>query len=402
MIQDVSNQMFERFTAAMRAELEASSRRGLRGARGGWDAAAGADRPAPTRPPGAADRGRVLREPDRRPRPAARRAPAGCLDRAGAPVPDPVLVDDSLTGQLDERRAEPMIPPSFDYHAPNDARRGGGAARAASATRPRSSPAARACCRCSSCASRSPATWSTSAASPASTYIKEEGGFLKIGALVRESALEALGRSSGRSTRSWPTPRRSSPIPLVRNLATVAGNLAHGDPANDHPATMLALGAEVVATGPERSARRSRSTTSSPACSPPPWSPTEILTEIRIPVPPAGSGGAYVKLERKVGDFATAGAAARSLVIEGGAIATRRHRPHQRRTGADEGHGRRGLPGRQGAGRGRASPRRAGCAAAATQPERRPARRGRLQEGDGAGAHRRAPCARPSSAREGE
>ena len=40
--------------------------------------------------------------------------------------------------------------------------------------------------------------------------------------------------------------------PLVRNLATVGGNLAHGDPANDHPATMLALRAEVVATGPER------------------------------------------------------------------------------------------------------------------------------------------------------
>ena len=39
--------------------------------------------------------------------------------------------------------------------------------------------------------------------------------------------------------------------PIVRNLATVAGNLAHGDPANDHPATMLALGAEVVATGPK-------------------------------------------------------------------------------------------------------------------------------------------------------
>ena len=42
--------------------------------------------------------------------------------------------------------------------------------------------------------------------------------------------------------------------PLVRNLATVGGNLAHGDPANDHPATMLALRAEVVATGPERRA----------------------------------------------------------------------------------------------------------------------------------------------------
>src|SRR5262249_3470180 len=48
--------------------------------------------------------------------------------------------------------------------------------------------------------------------------------------------------------------------------------------------------------------------------------PTEVLTEIRIPVPPPGSGGAYLKLERKVGDFATAGAAA-YLVLQGGVIA---------------------------------------------------------------------------------
>jgi carbon-monoxide dehydrogenase medium subunit len=39
--------------------------------------------------------------------------------------------------------------------------------------------------------------------------------------------------------------------PQVRNMATLAGNLAHGDPANDHPATMMALGAEIVAVGPQ-------------------------------------------------------------------------------------------------------------------------------------------------------
>ena len=69
---------------------------------------------------------------------------------------------------------------------------------------------------------------------------------------------------------------------------------------------MLALGAEVVATGPKGAAHDPRReffkglfTTA--------LEPNEILTEIRIPVPPARSGGAYVKLERKVGDFATAG-----------------------------------------------------------------------------------------------
>jgi carbon-monoxide dehydrogenase medium subunit len=107
--------------------------------------------------------------------------------------------------------------------------------------------------------------------------------------------------------------------PLVRNLATVAGNLAHGDPANDHPATMVALGASVVAVGPkgERTIPVSGFfqglfTTA--------LEPSEILTEIRIPAPPARSGGAYVKLERKVGDFATAGAAAFVVLDAGGAF----------------------------------------------------------------------------------
>ena len=140
------------------------------------------------------------------------------------------------------------------------------------------------------------------------SYIEEEDGHLKIGALIREAELEES-----------PIVHAKFPIlidtehviadPQVRNLATVAGNLAHGDPANDHPATMLALGAQIVATG----ARGERVipiddffvtlfTTA--------LQQGEILTEIRIPVPPAHSGGAYFKLERKVGDFATAAVAA--------------------------------------------------------------------------------------------
>jgi carbon-monoxide dehydrogenase medium subunit len=106
--------------------------------------------------------------------------------------------------------------------------------------------------------------------------------------------------------------------PLVRNLATVAGNLAHGDPANDHPATMLALGAEVVATGP-KGARTIPIAQFFTGLFTTALAPNEVLTEIRIPAPPPGSGGAYVKLERKVGDFATAGAAA-FLVVKGGVI----------------------------------------------------------------------------------
>jgi aerobic carbon-monoxide dehydrogenase medium subunit len=149
------------------------------------------------------------------------------------------------------------------------------------------------------------------------SYIKEGGGFLKIGGLTREAELE-----------SSPVIRAKYPIlldtahviadPQVRSLATVAGNLAHGDPANDHPATMLALGAQVVATGshgeriiPIEEFFLSLFSTA--------LQPGEILTEIRVPVPPARSGGAYFKLERKVGDFATAAVAAQMTVDANGA-----------------------------------------------------------------------------------
>jgi len=143
---------------------------------------------------------------------------------------------------------------------------------------------------------------------PGLEYLREEGGFLRIGGRTREALLE---RSEVVRAR-YPVLLDTAKViadPLVRNRATVGGNLAHGDPANDHPATMLALRAQVVAQGPggERVIPIDQFfvglfTTA--------LSPGEILTEIRIPIPPNHSGGAYVKLERKVGDYATAAAAA--------------------------------------------------------------------------------------------
>jgi aerobic carbon-monoxide dehydrogenase medium subunit len=150
---------------------------------------------------------------------------------------------------------------------------------------------------------------------PGLDYIKEEGGALKIGALARESALEA----SEVVRSKYPILADTAAViadPIVRNLATVCGNLAHGDPANDHPATMLALGAEVVCTGPQgtRTIPVAQFFTGLFTTA---LKPNEVLTEIRIPAPPPGSGGAYVKLERKVGDFATAGAAAQLTLKDG-------------------------------------------------------------------------------------
>jgi len=152
---------------------------------------------------------------------------------------------------------------------------------------------------------------------PGLDYIKEEGGVLRIGALAREAALEASEVVRSR----YPILADTAAViadPIVRNLATVCGNLAHGDPANDHPATMLALCAEVVATGAKgpRTIPIAQFFTGLFTTA---LQPAEVLTEIRIPAPPAGSGGAYVKLERKVGDFATAGTAA-FLVLKGGVI----------------------------------------------------------------------------------
>jgi len=150
------------------------------------------------------------------------------------------------------------------------------------------------------------------------SYIKEEGGFLKIGGLTREGELEASPLIAAKYPILLDTTRVIAD-PQVRNLATVGGNLAHGDPANDHPATMLALGAQIVATGP-RGARTvgiedffvSLFTTA--------LEPGEILTEIRIPIPPPHSGGSYFKLERKVGDFATAAVAAQLTLDDKGAV----------------------------------------------------------------------------------
>jgi aerobic carbon-monoxide dehydrogenase medium subunit len=143
---------------------------------------------------------------------------------------------------------------------------------------------------------------------PDLNQVEERNGYLSIGALARETAVE---RSSVIRQR-YPIILDTAEMiadPLVRNLATMGGNLVHADPGNDHPATMLALRAEVVVHGPngERTIPIDELFVDSFATS---LEPDEILTEIRVPAPKAGSGGAYSKLERKVGDYAVAATAA--------------------------------------------------------------------------------------------
>jgi len=153
---------------------------------------------------------------------------------------------------------------------------------------------------------------------PGLEYIKEEGGMLRIGGCTRESALEDSEIIRTRYPILLDTARVIAD-PLVRNRATVGGNLAHGDPGNDHPATMLALGAQVVAVGP-RGERVIPIETFFVGLFATALQPDEILTEVRIPAPPPRSGGAYVKLERKVGDYATAAAAAQVTLAASGTV----------------------------------------------------------------------------------
>lgn len=143
---------------------------------------------------------------------------------------------------------------------------------------------------------------------PGLAYIKEDEGFLKIGALTREVDLE----DSELIHNKYPIFTDASKLiadPQVRNFGTIGGNLAHGDAANDHPAVMIALNAEIEISGSDGSRTVGIDefffgfymTAVQQG---------EILTEIRVPVRSGKLGSAYHKVERKVGDYATAGVAA--------------------------------------------------------------------------------------------
>ncbi len=154
---------------------------------------------------------------------------------------------------------------------------------------------------------------------PGLSYIKEEDGWLKIGGLTREAEIE----HSGLLRQHFPIFADVTKLiadPQVRNMGTIGGNLAHGDAANDHPAVMLALRAAVVATGAdgEREIPIDEFFYGFYMTA---LQHGEILTEVRIPMPGPGTGSAYHKLERKVGDYATTGVAVQ-LTIDGNGIVT--------------------------------------------------------------------------------
>ncbi len=137
--------------------------------------------------------------------------------------------------------------------------------------------------------------------------LEQEDGGLRIGALVRHKACEKSELLQGRyGTLGDAAPMISDPI--VRNLGSVGGSLAHADPQGDWGSVMLAMRAEITAQGPNGTRTipideffQGPFTTV--------LEPTEILTEVRIADSGTRAGGSYLKLERKVGDFATVGVA---------------------------------------------------------------------------------------------
>jgi carbon-monoxide dehydrogenase medium subunit len=149
-------------------------------------------------------------------------------------------------------------------------------------------------------------------------YIHESDGFLRIGALTHEADLDASDLVRGRYPILADTARVIAD-PLVRNSATIGGNIAHADPANDHPATLIAVRAQIEATGPDgkRTIPVDQFFTGLFQTA---LAPNEIVTEIRIPTPAPKSGGAYIKVERKVGDFAIAAVAAQVTLDQSGTI----------------------------------------------------------------------------------
>ena len=142
------------------------------------------------------------------------------------------------------------------------------------------------------------------------------GGTIRIGALTRHVDIER----SDEVRRICPILADTAPLisdPLVRNMGTMGGSICHADPSGDWGSVMLALGAELVA----RSTRGERAIPAADFFEGPfttALAADEVLTEIRIPAP-AGrrSAGTYLKLERKVGDFATVGVAVQVELSDG-------------------------------------------------------------------------------------
>lgn len=150
---------------------------------------------------------------------------------------------------------------------------------------------------------------------PGLSGVKEDGGTLVIGAMTTHYAVES---SAVVKSKCGVLAQTAAMIgdPMVRNMGTIGGSLAHADPAADYPATAIAVGAELVAEGPKgkRTIKvddffKGLMTTAVGA--------DEILTEVRVPALAANQSAAYMKFPHPASRFAVVGVAA-VLTIDGG------------------------------------------------------------------------------------
>ena len=146
----------------------------------------------------------------------------------------------------------------------------------------------------------------------------EQDGRLRIGALVRHKTCERSDLLGGRyRVLGDAAPQISDPI--VRNLGTVCGSLAHADPQGDWGAALLAIGADVVIRGPQGDRMVPLDDfLQGPFATA--LEPAEVVTEVQVSGPGERASGTYLKLERKVGDFATVGVAVH-VSLDNGSIA---------------------------------------------------------------------------------
>ncbi len=147
---------------------------------------------------------------------------------------------------------------------------------------------------------------------------KEESGFLRIGAMVTHGELERSALIVERYPLLASTARVVAD-PIVRERGTICGSLVHADPAGDWGAALIAARAQAVVTGSagERTMPLDDFLVDTFTTA---LREDEILTEVRVPTPPARSGGSYQKIERKVGDFATAAVGVQMTLSDQGAV----------------------------------------------------------------------------------
>jgi carbon-monoxide dehydrogenase medium subunit len=140
------------------------------------------------------------------------------------------------------------------------------------------------------------------------SYVKDAGASIAIGALTRHQDI----RDSALLHEQCPIVSHTATLmgdPQVRHRATIGGSLAHGDPASDPPAVMLALDAELVIRGAdgERTVQAAEFFTGVRQTA---LGPAEILIEVRVPKLGASAGWSYLKMRRRAQDWATVAVAA--------------------------------------------------------------------------------------------